>query len=267
MTEFQSLNSLKKWFKNFNLKEKWGELLTGISPLLFSILFGFTQVKKYLGINWFLFIVAILALTSILAWLSTINNNDSLSQLRRKNSKLKDQKEHVEGILFSLPTEFSKLLSNKWLLQGDSRITIYRYTKINFIPVSRYSKDPDYDNINRESYPKDVGYISKCWAVEEGKYFNNLPDPIKSLREYIDFSNEETGMLKKDVKDLTMKSRSFYGKTLYDEDGKAFLIVMVESTQSEIANIDTIKKDLEGTLSEFIISIVKANITPGGGRF
>ncbi len=258
------MNSIKKWFKNFKLKEKWGELVVFISPILFSILFGSTRIREYIGIRWFLFIIIILAIITILGWWFNVKNNDSLDNLKDKNLKLKDQKEHLEGVLFSLPEEFSKLLSHKWGLQGDSRITIYRYNSTHFIPVSRYSKNPDYDNINRKSYPKNVGYISKCWAKEEGRYFKCLPDPKIGLQNYINYTHKETGMLKKDIKELTMKSRSFYGKTLYDENRKAFLIVLIESVHPNIKNIDQIKQDLESTLSEFVISIVKSNIAPGG---
>lgn len=228
------------------------------------MLFGVPEIKAKLGNKWFLCLLIISILISLAGSWKNAKNKGSVSELNEKNLKLKDQKEHLEGVLASLPEEFSRLLSMKWGLKSDSRITIYRYDSESFIPVSRYSKNPDYDNINRESYPKDVGYISKCWTTEEGVYIKCLPDPMKNEQSYIDYVNKETKMLKKDLRELTMKSRSYYGKTLFDENEKALLIVMVESTKDEIHNIEEVKSDLEGTMSKFVISLVNSNITPGG---
>lgn len=260
------MKNLKDWFKNFKFKEKWGELLVVVSPIIFSIMFGISQIKDFLGINWFVFLIFIFSIITIIGWLFNIANNESASNLLVENIKLKDQKEHVENVLGSLPEEACKLLIKKWELGGDSRITIYMFDlEEGFIPVSRSSRNPEYDSVNRKSYPKRVGYISRCWMVDKGEYFYDLPDPKLNQSKYIDYVNSETGMLKKDLRDLTMKSRSYYGTTLYN-NSKAFLMIMVESIDPKIKNIEIIKQDLEGTMSEFIISTVNSNITPRGGK-
>lgn len=258
---------MRTWFKKINLKERWEGLVILLSPLMFSVLFGFKQIKIFLGMGWFILVISIVTLITIYSWWSNVRSRTTLYESKEENLKLKDRNEHLEGVLQSLPEEFLKLLSKKWRMQGDTRITIYSYTIDDFIPLSRYSKNPDYDRKNRKSYPKDVGYISKCWAVEEGKYFKELPDPKKDIREYIDYTHKETGMLKKDIEKLPMKSRSYYGKTLHDNEGRAFLIIMIESTKPHIKNIKEISNDLEGTFSDFIISVVSSNFSPEGGSF
>lgn len=253
------------WCKSFKWKEKWGELITFIVPILLSVLLGIDIVSNNLGGFWLIVIIIFFLLLSLLGWLKSIENSASISETIKEKNQLDAQKEHLEGILISLPEELCKILFSKWDMEADARITIYRHTDKHFIPVSRYAKNPDFDNIRRDWYPKDVGYIKQCWAKEEGVYIKNLPDPEENLQEYLDYVNNKSKMLKKDINQLPMKSRAYFGKTLFDLNEQAFILIMLESTKPEIKNINVIEEDLKGSLSKFITTAVKSNILPTGG--
>lgn len=253
------------WFKSFKWKERWGDLITFMVPLLLSIILGIDRVSEYLGDIWLFIIIGLLLFISVIGWLKSIENSISMSETINEKNQIDAQKEHLEGLLISLPEELCKILSDKWTMGTDARITIYRHTEEDFIPVSRYAKNPDFDKIRRPSYPKNTGYIKECWAQEDGVYINSLPDPETNPQEYIDIVNAESKMLKKDIMQLPMKSRSYFGKTLFDSNGQAFILVMIESTKPEIKNISLIEEDLKGAFSKFVTTAVKSNILPTGG--
>ena len=105
---------------------------------------------------------------------------------------------------------FLEYLSNQLNLTHNERLSVYMIVALDdkeeYLQIfGRYSKHHEHNKLNRKRFPKDQGVIGRAFIkgeYDEIFFPENESDYYDKCREF--------GILKKDAKNIRMKSRSFY---------------------------------------------------------
>ena len=112
--------------------------------------------------------------------------------------------------------------------------------------IGRYSENPTYDRNGRCEYPSDCGYISKCLENNNGNSYYVKEKLPKETNQYIRTVSKDTGMKEDDIKNLSMKSRTYFTRVIKDRSNKNVGILVIESTNATLPiNADELNKKLE----------------------
>jgi len=254
----KTLQSLRYALKNW--KYDWGNLFIIVIPVLFAIPFTYSLIT----FSWIGSVIAIILL--LLGWLQTNYHKDNIKQKRRDYIRVKDERDHLNNSMISIPYDIIRRLFKYWKLGYNERITIYRYDEEGFIPVARYAKRPELKQRGREVYPKNEGYINFAWIRGECSV-HNLPSFKENKEEYLEKVNKESNMTKKDLKGLTMQSRAYFCKTLTDDLDNSIGIIVIESLDTTIpVNDEQFSAELNGFYGKILVSVIEPNLPPGKGN-
>lgn len=139
-----------------------------------------------------------------------------------------------EKLVYDTNSDYLGFLSNDQLSYNDSeRISLYLYNGNEFILAGRYSKNQEYSEISRSSFPDSEGCIGQTWK-NGGKYFIELPTEDKA---YYDFLKNNLSIDKCTVKRLRMKSHAYFSYAL-EEGYRRIGIVLFESLKHGILKED-----------------------------
>ena len=178
---------------------------------------------------------------------STINEQAKKIQLLEATMEKYGEENYLlfQSLIASISSELS--------FNGTDRISIYKKEKEQLVIMSRYSINPDYNKVNRRSFPISEGYIGR--AMSDGTFFiDNLPP--SNGENYYSAIAQGCNISKGTVRSLSMKSRTYYCKALTDLSGTSREAVIVfESTKKNRftdAQIDTVLVPREKILVTFI---------------
>lgn len=122
-----------------------------------------------------------------------------------------------------------RFLEECQIYNSHTRISLYQHEPQEkcFILLERVSKNPDLSIKGRPTYPDNQGFISTVWTRGKGDQLIKAVDSEKwSQRQYKDFSIPlET------ARAIKMKSRSFVGISLLNENEKSVGLIIIESTK------------------------------------
>lgn len=185
------------------------------------------------------------------------------------NEKLASQLDYTNKKLEILKKEYYKLCSDNLriifksffdLSNGAGRVSVYKYENDAFKLLGRYSNNPLYNKKGRESYPANEGFIALGWAHEIYEIYN-IPQWTKNGKDYKDAVKELCNISDATLKNIKMKSCSFFIYRLDNEDSRPPLgIVVVEqlkSSQIDHQNMSEIFSSNEQQLS-FLIKSMKS---------
>lgn len=247
-------------FKNW--RSDWGNFFIIVIPVITSIFYNNINAFKY---NWAIWIVAVI--TFLIGWVQTNHQKDSIIEIRRKLYRAENERDHLRNDKESIPYEVIKSLYNHWKLGYQDRITIYRYDLEHFVPVGRYSQNRELKKRGREKYPKNEGYISECWHSGYF-YIDSLPnfkDKDKE-KEYIEKVAEESKMKKGELRNISMKSRTYFCKNLMDSNGLSIAIIVVESLKEKLpVDEKQLTEDINGFMGQVLTTTVEVNLPLGKG--
>lgn len=175
-------------------------------------LFNFT-----ISTNWQVFIVIILLIAYVIAFIVNQNKQKSRTELesqlqyeKRKASQLTDSVDRWRKGFDEFFKHSLIFLYNSLGYGVNDRISIYEHNSEDntFVMVGRYSSNPTYNKPGRNIYPNNEGYIALGW---KGNSFcqGELPDPDTEFDEYVNVIKDECNISKQTIKNLSMKSRSY----------------------------------------------------------
>lgn len=239
-----------------NLKTSWGQLLLLLIPIILTI----PPLLDFISEHVILIIITIIIF--IISWIHTVNNSVDFHALRVEANNLSENNEHLINNLESVPVKVVKSVFNHLNFKYSERITIYRFDENCFVPVGRYSINPEFKNYGRKSYPKDQGFIGYTWK-NGAVHFDGLPDPVKSKKRYIKDIIAKCNMEEDIIEALSMKSRAYYCRNLlYNHEPIA--VIVFESIED---NLPVSTKDidllLEGVFGQLLVSVIRINLPLG----
>lgn len=179
--------------------------------------------------------------------------------------------EEVGLYLESLPPVFLKNVSIFLGLKNCDRISLYVLNSEEngeeFRIIGRYSENPKFRRIVREKYPSDCGYIAKCLNNNNGNpYFvrEGLP---KNLEKYVERVSKETGMSVDLIKNLSMKSRSYFTRVIKDSSDLNVGILVIESMNSKFhITSDEMNNNLEKLSIPYMSALLDVSNKIKGGN-
>lgn len=201
----------------------------------------------------------------LIGWIQTNHQKESIIELRRKYYRMENERDHLRNDKESMPVEIIKHLYKHWNMGYDERITIYRYDSEHFVPIGRYSRNREIIKRGRNKYPKDEGFIGKCW--QNGHfYIDDLPDYNSNEKDYIDEVTKTCFIKKGDLRNMSMKSRTYFCGNLVNKSELAIAVIVVESLKNKLpVTKEELIKDLNGFFGNVLVSTVEANLPLGKG--
>lgn len=240
-------------------KETWGNLALLLLPLLYSIDYTKNLITNHIPYDWIISLLVFLG-----AWIQTSLNFTSKEELKKHKYALENENNMLKSSLESLPEDMIKIFYKHFNLGNEDRITVYRVQDNEwFYNVGRFSENPFFRKGGREKYPIDEGFIGACWA--NGEYrITNLPNFDKDPERYF---NEVVKRVKIDIevlKNLTMKSRSYYCKRLKFNGEEPIAVVVIESRKRTFSvEMDEFERFLEGPFGKSLVETIKNNLPIG----
>lgn len=139
------------------------------------------------------------------------------------------------------------------------RISVYKVHEGNFVLIGRASDNPTLCRIGRSRYPLEEGFIGKGWA--EGEFFiNNLPDPTQRNGEtYYNQVNQICRIDRDVVRNIRMKSRTFFVYRIKGYDNQPKAVLVIESLNPNGFNKADIISKLAGVKQPLVMFIEKNN--------
>lgn len=241
-------NKIKSFFK----------LILFIVPFALMHPYCLEIFNKHIGIS----IASLIVLFTIneffeIKELIEINTNEKKYREKEKKykeeiNKLTDIAVNLGDILESVPDDFLRVVSKYMELKNSDRISLYVMKKDDFKIIGRYSENPLYIEKSGREYGN-KGYIFKCVGNRNGKpYFHRqeLPDSETNINEYVRVVNKETGMSKKSIKSLNMKSRCYFTRIITGTGMENVGVLVIETMNSKF-NIEAEKINFK--LEELVI--------------
>ena len=192
--------------------------------------------------------------------------NNDIEILKKECDKAESRTEEVGLYLESLPPAFLKNVSTFLEMKNHDRISLYVLNGEEFRIIGRYSENPYYKRIGRKKYPSDCGYIAKCLNNNNGNpYFVRVGLP-KNLDKYAERVSKETGMSVDVIKNLSMKSRSYFTRVIKDSSDMNVGILVIESTKENFSiSIDEMNNKLEELSIPYMSSLLDVSNKIKGG--
>lgn len=127
---------------------------------------------------------------------------------------------------------FSKYLYNIYRQLGlgvTDRVSLYKIDLSKYSCIGRFSDNQLYQSKPTRLYPAGQGFIETAWQVGTVEDANS-PDPTTNWAGYVQY-HAKYGFTEEQLKALRMKSRSFFGLRLRDEQNQTIGVLMFESTK------------------------------------
>lgn len=136
---------------------------------------------------------------------------------------------------------------------NNGRVSIYLHESNMFKLLGRFSKNPNFNSKGRDSYPDNEGLICKGW-IDSIYVVDNIPEWKNSGQKYTTFVSQIQDMDKDTIKNMKMKSRSFYIKRIDNEDSRTpYGIIVIEQISPTPIDGDLITSILEKHESNLIV--------------
>lgn len=177
--------------------------------------------------------------------------NELSLAIRDKDSEFGNLTQTIEmysGIIESNIQKFIFQLFKSLDLDHHDRISLYKRDTISsdFVILTRHSMAEEFKKQNRATYSHNEGFISKCWGATPTFYIDNMDefpnfDDKENLQSYFEkyYTKNDIIFNLNVLKGITMKSRSYYIRNIYDEaQEKTYGVLVIESIKPKIGNFD-----------------------------
>jgi hypothetical protein len=259
-----SIKFICKQLKRFVLvfkdwRNNWGHLAVFIVPILLAI----PPIGDYIYNNIIVSVVVVIGL--VVSWFHGNNNLVEFSKLKSDIGRIENQRATLLEYQEAVPTMIVKHIFHEMGLTYKDRITIYRYNEDEFIQIGRYAYNPEFSKKGRNSYPKNKGFIGKCW--EGGQYYKeNLPIYEQNPQEYINKVSRLANMEKKVIRGLSMKSSCYYCKNFVNATHIPIAVVVIESLEVTLSSKkQKIDETLDGQFAKLLLESIENNLPLGSG--
>lgn len=195
-----------------------------------------------------------------------LSNSKNITDLEKDNKEKGNKIIDLESALNDSIKEMNELFNSYLTLMiknlnfgHTERISVYKVFENKFVLIGRASDNPILQRIGRSSYPIDEGFIGKGWA--EGEYFiDNLPDPgLRNGDTYYNQVNSICTIDRQVVRDIKMKSRTYFVYRIKGYDNQPKAVLVIESlNQNGFDKAEVINK-LAGVKQPLVMFIEKNN--------
>ena len=163
------------------------------------------------------------------------------SEVKAKRTEISELQEEVEiagEIREKHLNDFLKFLFIQFGLGRTDRISVYyrQQRDNNFLVIARYSSHPTYSVQGRTSYPKNKGFISKCWEGDSDDFLKILP--TIGSDEYFE-EQQAVGYSRDEVTNLKMKPRTFYVLNVAKDNLPSIGVIVIESTKDRLGKFNS----------------------------
>lgn len=144
---------------------------------------------------------------------------------------VKNENESKTIDCFKLFSNYLYGLSTKLNFGTNERISIYKSDLERYSCIGRFSENGVYTEKSGRLYPATQGCIAKAWEIgtfTEG----SSPDPITEWQKYVEYHTKKYSFTEDELKTLRMKSRSYYGIRLQNQQQKTVGVLILESTDA-----------------------------------
>jgi len=185
--------------------------------------------------------------------------NKGSRQLRRDYEKLRDT-------FAGIPHAHEAAIGNYLLglfsdlgLSSHDRVSLYRYSNGQFIPMGRHASNPGYALQGRRAYAAHEGCIAEAWKNGECEA-NDLPDPRFDMDAYCQFTAARWRIPISTVEGFKMKSRCYYACTLESTKGRAEAVIVFESVDKSSLDFGKIRNKIrkERKYIKSFLELIKA---------
>lgn len=257
----KTINSIGNSVKNF-IHNEWASSIMAIITIALSIL---PLLKDYKSIKCIIFFSILLLIYSVLYYFNYCIKDKKTKKIKDLERELDSTKKELEIVkkAYNDVFEFELIKIYQKLDFGNhERISIYKVEEKNCKVVSRHSVNPEFRKYDKDkTYPLNRGFIGEAWKNKDNYFFHKaLPDYEKKTDKYIAKCKELCDIDADTIKQLSMKSRSYYCKVLRNSDETDNIAIIVfESLSTKNINkehIDSILKEENKSLATFIQKIV-----------
>jgi len=233
------------------LKGNLSEVLIFVSGYLFLLADIKNDNKSIIisSLSWEKLNNAILILGVITSIISIFISATQKQKLRNKNfTKLKN--EYFKFSSDFIRNSFDEFFKNS---SNNGRVSMYLHQNNKFILIGRYSNNPNYNKKGRKEYSDNEGLISKGW-LEGTCVLHGIPEWRGQGKNYYQKVKSVKNISLETVKDLNMKSRSFYVKRIDNEDSRTpHGIIVLEQAKSNAIDNNIVEDIFEKDISNFIL--------------
>lgn len=237
-----------KWLKKFVLENKFlaviSNIFYGLGPLTIALI-PIKDIKEFIGLSdkYFISVLVIAAILTVPSIILTAYKSAKFSAILKENNKLKEDisffKENYKTILNGFLTPFalnSLMFGSK--KTNSERITLYIHYSLKnectnkpvFVPVARYSANPNFNKPGRPQYPDNQGCIAQTW--EHGTSFDDqFPDFQKTPSEYTNYNQKNYFIPQNITHKFHMKPRLIYGQRIEHSIAGPIGVIIIESTE------------------------------------
>jgi len=203
---------------------------------------------------------------SIIFGLFGLSNSKNLSDLEKDTTEKGNKIIDLENALSDSIKEMNELFNSYLTLMvknlnfgPNERISVYKVHEGRFVLIGRASDNPNLQKTGRSSYPLEEGLIGKGWA--EGEYFiDNLPDPsARNGETYYTQVNTINKINKEVVKEIKMKSRTYFVYRIRGYDNQPKAVLVIESLNCKAFTKEDVINKLSGVKQPLIMFIEKNN--------
>lgn len=251
---------------------KYSLHITSIALVLLSVI-DISNVNEWKASFWGLMDVPLGKLIyypsvvgAIVFGLFGLSNSKNITDLEKdcleKGCKIVDLENALNDSIKEMNELFNSYLTlmvKNLSFNHTERISVYKVHEGNFVLIGRASDNPTLCRIGRSRYPLEEGFIGKGWA--EGEFFiDNLPDPtLRNGETYYNQVNQICKIDREVVRNIRMKSRTFFIYRIKGYDNQPKAILVIESlNQNGFNKVDIISK-LAGVKQPLVMFIEKNN--------
>lgn len=200
---------------------KWrSNIISAVTAIYTGVAGFFTQ---HLG-GWNSITLPIAVMLIVLAWYASDDSGNASPQFLNNRA---DRASAQNAMIRAAASRITKALLRQllaWmnLASNVERVSVYYFSgNDQFVLASRYSAKPEYDRVNRQSYPADQGFIGGIWSSEGST-------EIQRIRgDWVERA-VKTGIPREVAQGISMKSNSYLLHRL-EQDGRAVGVLVIES--------------------------------------
>jgi len=215
-----------------------------------------------------LVILIIVFLLNIYLGIKIISKNQSkqeltnnIEQLGLKIQQLENDIDKIRRDSMEVFNEHLAAIFYKLNLRDNERISFYKFQDEKFHIIGRYSLNPDLAKRNRKYYPSDEGLIGLAWRNGEYHLNEGIPEFKHGTKKaYYDFIKSIAPINEETLKNMNMKSRSFYLKAFTDSKNiNRIAIIVLESENSNVFNFSEIRQKVNYEETQLVSFIERLN--------
>jgi len=243
------------------LDDNGAQLASFIALFLAGFFSNLTQIASWY--YWWVF-AGIFFVVAVIFYIISFQTKKRVSKLESEIRKLEKNKEFLQENARDIVENFLHVISDRlpsFSKQDDihNRISLYLFDSGFFIPCSRISSNPNFEEFKKSQYETGVGCIGKAWS--DGWLFDNgFPD---SGEDYVSYSRDRYSV-DVDGLQIRMKSRLYCCLRIAHEK-KKLGILAIESTKSERYELAVLEKEFKhnktfGQFLGYLVAVLKPYI-------